>query len=191
MGKSDNSATVGVNQHQQMAVMQHWRRQLLLNLEEEEAVDLAVIAKRKQTKLKMEASEVASQKETVENAENETNEAAGETSSKMPNPTSVCKPSEDTGARYNRLKLLDKVMQKSLEKFIDYARYRDFCVYGAELSRNDGESRVCSSPSLSLLLVVRTVNFTTFQNAYIAIFQLGAQYFVAVLERAFRSFTDR
>lgn len=32
------------------------------------------------------------------------------------------KTSEETGTRYNRLKLFDKVMQKSLEKFVELAR---------------------------------------------------------------------
>ncbi|XP_070769789.1 polyamine-modulated factor 1 [Enoplosus armatus] len=80
----------------------------------------------------MEESEVASQKETVENvcvkdcAENKSNEATGEVSSQMSNPGSVCKPSEETEARYNRLKLFNKVMQKSLEKFIDHASFNRF-----------------------------------------------------------------
>lgn len=74
----------------------------------------------------MEESEAAAaQKELVDNmcvkdsAENQTNDATGEASS---NPGSVCKPPEEAEARYNRLKLFDKVMQKSLEKFIDHAR---------------------------------------------------------------------
>lgn len=76
----------------------------------------------------MEESEAARQKDTVDNicvkdsAENQINEATGEVSSQMPNPGSVSKPSEDTEARYKRLKLFNKVMQKSLEKFIDHAR---------------------------------------------------------------------
>lgn len=39
-----------------------------------------------------------------------------------PNSESVGKTSEETEARYNRLKLFDKVMQKSLEKFVELAR---------------------------------------------------------------------
>ncbi|XP_044062052.1 polyamine-modulated factor 1 [Siniperca chuatsi] len=80
----------------------------------------------------MEDREVATQKETVDNicvkdsTENQTNEATGEGSSQMSNPGSVCKPSEETGARYNRLKLFDKVMQKSLEKLIDHANFNRF-----------------------------------------------------------------
>ncbi|GLD67383.1 polyamine-modulated factor 1-like protein [Lates japonicus] len=74
----------------------------------------------------MEESEVATQKETVvstcvrDSAENQSNEATGEVSN--PAAAAACKPAKETGARFNRLKLLDKVMQKSLEKFIDIAR---------------------------------------------------------------------
>ncbi|XP_031158970.1 polyamine-modulated factor 1 [Sander lucioperca] len=80
----------------------------------------------------MEESEAARQKDTVDNicvkdsAENQINEATGEVSSQMPNPGSVSKPSEDTEARYKRLKLFNKVMQKSLEKFIDHASFNRF-----------------------------------------------------------------
>ncbi|KAM9356690.1 polyamine-modulated factor 1 [Symphorus nematophorus] len=80
----------------------------------------------------MEQSEVSTQKETVENtcvkesAENQTNEAAEEGSSQVPKPESVVKPSEETEARFSRLKLFEKVMQKSLEKFIDHAGFNRF-----------------------------------------------------------------
>ncbi|TDH07631.1 hypothetical protein EPR50_G00107680 [Perca flavescens] len=81
----------------------------------------------------MEESEAATQKDTVDNicvedsAENQMNEATGEVSSQMSNPGSVSKPSEDTEARYyERLKLFDKVMQKSLEKFIEHASFNRF-----------------------------------------------------------------
>lgn len=77
----------------------------------------------------MEESEVATtQKEAVDNicvkdsAEDQVNEATGDVSSQVSNSGSVSKPSEETKTRYNRLKLFDKVMQKSLEKFIDHAR---------------------------------------------------------------------
>ncbi|KAE8285900.1 hypothetical protein D5F01_LYC15569 [Larimichthys crocea] len=77
----------------------------------------------------MEQSKVATQKESVNNTSvkdntgEQTNEAKGDVSSK---PGSVTKPSEETEARYNRLKLFDKVMQKSLEKFIDHASFNRF-----------------------------------------------------------------
>ncbi|GAA6225357.1 polyamine-modulated factor 1-like [Lates japonicus] len=78
----------------------------------------------------MEESEVATQKETVvstcvrDSAENQSNEATGEVSN--PAAAAACKPAKETGARFNRLKLLDKVMQKSLEKFIDIASFNRF-----------------------------------------------------------------
>uniref|UniRef100_A0A8D3DPD2 Si:dkey-6i22.5 n=1 Tax=Scophthalmus maximus TaxID=52904 RepID=A0A8D3DPD2_SCOMX len=53
-------------------------------------------------------------------SENRTSEAAGSvSSSQVSNPG----PSEESAARFNRLKLFDKVMQKSLDKFIDHARF--------------------------------------------------------------------
>lgn len=76
----------------------------------------------------MEESEIATQKESVGNicvkdsVENQTKEATGDISSQMSNRETVSKPSEETEGRYNRLKLFDKVMQKSLEKFIEHAR---------------------------------------------------------------------
>lgn len=45
-----------------------------------------------------------------------------EVGSHEPKPESVGKTSEETEARYKRLKLFDKVMQKSLEKFVELAR---------------------------------------------------------------------
>lgn len=51
------------------------------------------------------------------------NEATGEVSSQEQNPGSDCKTSEDSKARVKRFKLFEKVMQKSLEKFIEQARY--------------------------------------------------------------------
>lgn len=74
----------------------------------------------------MEQSEVATQKELVENVneseERETNRTTGDVSSQEPKPGSVSKTSEEAEGRYSRLKLFDKVMQKSLEKFIELAR---------------------------------------------------------------------
>lgn len=133
----------------------------------------------------MEESEVATQKETVastcvrDSAENQSNEATGEVSN--PAAAAVCKPAEETGARFNRLKLLDKVMQKSLEKFIDIARYCDFfCVYGGKVSRTDVESRECSSsPSLS-----HVIDPQRYKCHYIILLHLAT-----VVEKVFRSFT--
>lgn len=53
----------------------------------------------------------------------QTNEATGEVSSQEPKPGADCKMAEESEARVNRFKLFEKVMQKSLEKFIEYARY--------------------------------------------------------------------
>lgn len=47
-----------------------------------------------------------------DSSEKQTNEVCSKTS----------KTSEETETRYNRLKLFDKVMQKSLEKFVELAR---------------------------------------------------------------------
>lgn len=75
----------------------------------------------------MEESEA--QKEIADNicargsAENTTNEATGDVFSHVSNCESARKPPEETEARYSRLKLFEKVMQKSLEKFVDHARY--------------------------------------------------------------------
>ncbi|XP_029297538.1 polyamine-modulated factor 1 [Cottoperca gobio] len=81
----------------------------------------------------MEEGEAPTLKETVDNVcvkgspKNQNNEATGEVSSQMSNPGSVCKPSEEEPeSRYNRLKLFNKVMQKSLEKFIDHASFNRF-----------------------------------------------------------------
>lgn len=54
--------------------------------------------------------------------EKETNSGPGETSSQVSNPEGVDKPTEETRVQYNRLKLFDKVMQKSLKKFVEIAR---------------------------------------------------------------------
>ncbi|KAM9849858.1 polyamine-modulated factor 1 [Aulostomus maculatus] len=55
--------------------------------------------------------------------EDQTDEATGDVSSSA---GSVCKPSDDGEPRWSRLKLFDKVMQKSLEKFIDHASFKRF-----------------------------------------------------------------
>ncbi|XP_070693369.1 polyamine-modulated factor 1 [Pempheris klunzingeri] len=76
----------------------------------------------------MEESEVATQKEAADNvcAKDQTTAATGEVSTQMSNPGSVCKPSEEPETRYNRLKLFEKVMQKSLEKLIHHASFNRF-----------------------------------------------------------------
>ncbi|KAL7396052.1 hypothetical protein ABVT39_027859 [Epinephelus coioides] len=91
----------------------------------------------------MEESKVATQKEAVDNTcvkdstENQINDATGEVSSQVSNTGSVCKPSEDTEARFNRLKLFDKVMQKSLEKLIETASFNRFVsTYGPLYKKN-------------------------------------------------------
>ncbi|XP_035525522.1 polyamine-modulated factor 1 [Morone saxatilis] len=66
----------------------------------------------------MEQSEEVTEKKTLKkcvSGEEQTNEAGA-----------AGKPTEETEARYNRLKLFDKVMQKSLEKFIDHASFNRF-----------------------------------------------------------------
>ncbi|XP_054452920.1 polyamine-modulated factor 1 [Anoplopoma fimbria] len=80
----------------------------------------------------MEESEAPAQNETVDqdcvkdSAVKRLNEAEGEVSSQVSNPGSVCKPPEEAEARFKRLKLFDKVMQKSLGKFIDHASFNRF-----------------------------------------------------------------
>lgn len=73
----------------------------------------------------MEESEASTQTGR-DSAENRTNEAPEAASSQKGNAEPTGKPSEETEARYNRLKLFEKVMQKSLEKFMDHARYREY-----------------------------------------------------------------
>lgn len=77
----------------------------------------------------MEQSEVEAQETTEQqkvsdkDAEHQqANEATGEVSSQEPKPGSECKMAEEIEARVNRFKLFEKVMQKSLEKFIELAR---------------------------------------------------------------------
>ncbi|XP_068181321.1 polyamine-modulated factor 1 isoform X2 [Antennarius striatus] len=57
---------------------------------------------------------------------NQSNEGKGECPSDGPNPGSVCNTSGETEARYSRLKIFNKVMQKSLDKFIDLASFNRF-----------------------------------------------------------------
>ncbi|XP_041652798.1 polyamine-modulated factor 1 [Cheilinus undulatus] len=59
-------------------------------------------------------------------SENHTNDATGEVSSQMSTSGSVCKPAEETKPQFDRLKLFDKVMQKSLERFIQFASFNRF-----------------------------------------------------------------
>lgn len=74
----------------------------------------------------MERSEVETQETAgVSNKESEhqqTQEATGDVSSQEPKPGSEGKMSEEGEARINRFKLFEKVMQKSLEKYIELAR---------------------------------------------------------------------
>ncbi|KAM8910143.1 polyamine-modulated factor 1 [Spinachia spinachia] len=78
----------------------------------------------------MEECEAATPKKTLDHegsqklAVNRNNEATGEASSQI--SVSVCKRPEETEARFKRRKLFDKVMQKSLEKFIDHASFNRF-----------------------------------------------------------------
>nr|XP_020447382.1 polyamine-modulated factor 1-like [Monopterus albus] len=82
--------------------------------------------------LKMEESKVATEKATVDDkcprdcVENRTSEASGETSSQMSNSAAVHKANAETEARFNRMKLFHKVMQKSLERFIDHVSFNRF-----------------------------------------------------------------
>ena len=69
----------------------------------------------------MEQTEAETQKKTVDNvnpAEKQTDKATGEASSQMSEAGDIC----ESEARWSRLKLFDKVMQKSLDKFIGQAR---------------------------------------------------------------------
>ncbi|XP_008281853.1 polyamine-modulated factor 1 [Stegastes partitus] len=92
------------------------------------AVDLAGTAKHKQRELKMEEGKEATQAAPSvcgdECTEKKTNEATGEVSSQ--NSGAPSKPTEETEARYSRLKLFNKVMQESLNKFVEYASFNRF-----------------------------------------------------------------
>lgn len=73
----------------------------------------------------MEETEVAAQ-ETAggppDPAECQTGESTRAGSSLASNPGSECKMAEKKEPRCSRLKLFDKVMQKSMEKFIELTR---------------------------------------------------------------------
>ncbi|RVE67287.1 hypothetical protein OJAV_G00101540 [Oryzias javanicus] len=56
----------------------------------------------------------------------DTNSGPGEASSHVSNPEGVDKSAEETRVQYNRLKLFDKVMQKSLKKFVEIASDKGF-----------------------------------------------------------------
>lgn len=76
----------------------------------------------------MEENVAATQKEPTNNqksrlkSSDEKQQNEEEVGSHEPKLESAGKTSEETEARYNRLKLFDKVMQKSLEKFVELAR---------------------------------------------------------------------
>nr|XP_015801630.2 polyamine-modulated factor 1 [Nothobranchius furzeri] len=77
----------------------------------------------------MEDGSVSSQHAAVENNGNGSaaNQAAVEqVSAVTPKPEAAGKPTEEEAARYSRLKLFDKVMQKSLNKFIEHASFKGF-----------------------------------------------------------------
>lgn len=53
-------------------------------------------------------------------------ESTGEVTNVVSDSGAAVKPSEEPKARFNRMKLFNKVMQKSLEKFIEHARFVNF-----------------------------------------------------------------
>ncbi|KAI4819365.1 hypothetical protein KUCAC02_004616 [Chaenocephalus aceratus] len=63
---------------------------------------------------------------TQKQVETRNNEAKGNLSSNLSETESVDKLPDEPEARYNRLKLFDKVIQKSLEKFIEQASFNRF-----------------------------------------------------------------
>ncbi|XP_071772783.2 polyamine-modulated factor 1 [Centroberyx gerrardi] len=63
---------------------------------------------------------------TAENAECQMSEATGEVSSRVSNHGNVSKPPVGAEARRSRLTLFNKVMEKSLTKFIDDASFHRF-----------------------------------------------------------------
>lgn len=62
-----------------------------------------------------------------ESVERQSDEAAGDVCVQEPKPRAESKTSEEAEAQFSRRKLFDKVMQKSLEKFVELARYRGVC----------------------------------------------------------------
>ncbi|XP_053179191.1 polyamine-modulated factor 1 [Scomber japonicus] len=84
----------------------------------------------------MEQTEAETQKNTVDNvnpAEKQTGKATGEASSQMSEAGAICEPE----ARWSRLKLFDKVMQKSLDKFIGQASFNTFARTFRPLYKNN------------------------------------------------------
>ncbi|CAK6972741.1 polyamine-modulated factor 1 [Scomber scombrus] len=84
----------------------------------------------------MEETEAETQKETVDNvnpAVKQTGKATGEASSQMSEPGAVGEPE----ARWSRIKLFDKVMQKSLDKFIGQASFNTFARTFRPLYKNN------------------------------------------------------
>lgn len=73
----------------------------------------------------MEESGISTTKETgnyVGHSDSSENPTTEEASAQMSSSGSECKPSDETDVKFNRLKLFDKVMQKSLERFIQHVR---------------------------------------------------------------------
>lgn len=70
----------------------------------------------------------AAPKDSVNKQENEKEPQRNgeEVSSREAKAKSADKTSEKTDARFNRFKLFDKVIQKSLEKYVELARYVSF-----------------------------------------------------------------
>lgn len=81
--------------------------------------------KKKKTK---EGAAVA-QKESINKQENKNEQQRNDgVSSQEVKSKSADKTSEKTDARFNRFKLFDKVIQKSLEKYVEIARYVLFII---------------------------------------------------------------
>ncbi|XP_029368836.1 polyamine-modulated factor 1 [Echeneis naucrates] len=90
----------------------------------------------------MEEGPAATQTETTGNAdsgvsaESQPNEATGKVCSQT-NPELDCNPPKEAAARINRMKLFDKVIQKSLEKFINHASFNRFAHSFCPLHKKD------------------------------------------------------
>ncbi|XP_037531763.1 polyamine-modulated factor 1 [Nematolebias whitei] len=76
----------------------------------------------------MEEASVSAHNEAAEENENISTEklSAGEVSSDTSKQDAAGKSMEDTRTPYNRVKLFEKVMQKSLNKFIEHASFKGF-----------------------------------------------------------------
>lgn len=61
-----------------------------------------------------------------QDSEKEQQRNGDEVNSREAKAESVGKTTEKTDARFNRFKLFDKVIQKSLEKYVEIARYVSF-----------------------------------------------------------------